>query len=471
MSRRLGTCLILWAACFANTLLCGAETPTDLPRLPDPLPQADGYRGIWYFNQPQDDEYVYKYSGGLGTYCAKHRPLAVYSPKADKTFFCYGGTNAQGTTLLHMVSCYDHATGTVPRPRILWDKQTTDAHDNPVIALDERGHIWIFSSAHGTARPAYIFVSRRPYEIDSFECVRKTNFSYPQPFFLPGQGFLFLHTLYGRGRRLFLATSPDGRRWSEPRMLAHIELGHYQVSERRAERVGTAFNFHPDPKGLNWRTNLYYMETNDFGRTWRNVEGRQIELPLAQPANPALVHDFQAEGLNVYLKDINFDAQGNPVILVLTSRGWRAGPASGPHVWRTVHWTGREWEMGEVTKSDNNYDMGSLYVEADGAWRIIAPTEPGPQPYNPGGEVAVWLSRDQGRSWQKLKQLTRGSEYNHTYVRRPVDAHPDFYAFWADGHGRRPSESRLYFTNRAGEHVWRLPEKVDGPLARPEVAW
>ena len=27
-----------------------------------------GYRGIWYFNQKTDDEYVYKYSGGLGRF-------------------------------------------------------------------------------------------------------------------------------------------------------------------------------------------------------------------------------------------------------------------------------------------------------------------------------------------------------------------------------------------------------------------
>jgi hypothetical protein len=33
-----------------------------------PPPKADGYRGIWYMNQPSQDGYVYKYSGGLGTY-------------------------------------------------------------------------------------------------------------------------------------------------------------------------------------------------------------------------------------------------------------------------------------------------------------------------------------------------------------------------------------------------------------------
>ena len=104
----------------------------------------------------------------------------------------------------------------------------------------------------------------------------------PQPYFVPGRGFLFLHTKYGGGRRLFQMSSPDGRTWTEPEMLAHIEMGHYQISWHQGDKVGTAFNFHPKPKGLNWRTNLYYMETDDFGRTWRNVQGEAIELPLAR---------------------------------------------------------------------------------------------------------------------------------------------------------------------------------------------
>jgi hypothetical protein len=53
-------------------------------------------------------------------------------------------------------------------------------------------------------------------------------------------------------------------------------------------------------------------------------------------------------------------------------------------------------------------------------------------------------------------------------VRRPAHAHPQFYAFWADGHGRQPSESRLYFTDQSGEHVWRLPVKMAGAWAEPE---
>jgi len=457
--------------CLSAVLCWGVACIAAAAERPATLPTADGYRGMWYSNQPQGDEYVYKYSGGLGTYCAKHIPFAVYAPEANKTFFCYGGTVEGNRTLLHMVSYFDHATGTVPRPRILLDKKTTDAHDNPVIALDAKGHVWIFSSSHGTSRPSYISVSVKPYEVDAFERVLTTNFSYTQPHYLPGRGFLFLHTKYGGGRRLFQMASPDGRTWTEPQMLAHVEQGHYQVSGHHGAKVATAFNFHPAPQGLNWRTNLYYLESDDFGRTWKNVRGEPVELPLTKPDNPALVHDYRTEKRNVYLKDLVFDAEGRPVILHLTSGGWQSGPVNDPRIWQTARWTGDRWEVQGSIRSDNNYDMGSLYVEQGGLWRLIAPTETGPQPYNTGGEVAMWTSDDRGATWTKLKQLTRDSELNHTYVRRPVNAHPDFYAFWADGHGRKPSESRLYFTNRDGEHVWRLPVEMDGATARPEVAW
>ena len=44
-----------------------------------------GYRPIW-FELNQKYEYGDKYSGALGTYTAKHRPLAIYSPEVNKTF-------------------------------------------------------------------------------------------------------------------------------------------------------------------------------------------------------------------------------------------------------------------------------------------------------------------------------------------------------------------------------------------------
>jgi hypothetical protein len=435
--------------------------------------KAEGYSGIWYMNQPSGDEYKYKYSGGFATYPQQHVPIAIYRKEVNKTFFCYGGTTARSggdkQELLHMVSYFDHKTGKVPKPTILLNKKTSDAHDNPTIVINDKGYIYIFSPSHGTGRPSYIHRSKKPYDISEFELLLKTNFSYPEPWFVPEHGFLFLHTRYADGRNLFSMTSPDGRDWGKPAPLARIEMGDYQISWIHGERVATVFDFHPPPLGLNGRANIYYLETRDFGKTWLNAKGQAVELPVKTTNNPALVYNSRADKLLVYLKDLNFDAAGNPIVLFLTSKGYESGPKNGPRIWKTARWTGDRWDFKTMTTSQNNYDHGSLYVEEDGAWRVIAPTEPGPQPFNPGGEMVMWLSKDQGGTWDKVAQLTQNSSRNHTYARRPLDAHPDFYALWADGNAREPSESSLYFTNRRGEHVWRLPARMAGEFAAPEI--
>lgn len=447
-------------------LLCAAA-------LAQPLPRDTGYRGIWYFNQPSNDQYVYKYSGGFATYPQQHAPIAVYAPQVDRTFFVYGGTvPGRFNELVHMVSYYDHRTGRVPRPAILLNKQTDDAHDNPTLSIDAEGYLWIFSSAHGTSRPSFIHRSRRPYSIDEFELISKTNFSYTQPWYLPGQGFLFLHTRYqahglgsGAGRALYWMTSPDGRQWSQPHLLSFALMGHYQVSWPRGNKVGTAFNVHPPPLGLNQRTNLYYLETSDAGRTWRTAAGDEVAVPLRSEANPALVRDYRSEGLLVYLKDIQYDARDRPIILYLVSKGYESGPAQGPRTLMTAHWRGASWEFRKVCETDHNYDHGSLYIEGR-RWRVIAPTAPGPQPHSTGGDIEEWLSLDEGRSWTRAARWTKNSLTNHTYVRRPLNAHPGLIALWADGNPLQPSESHLYFADSRGR-VFVLPAVMSGGSERP----
>jgi hypothetical protein len=435
---------------------------------------GDGYSGIWYFNQPSKDQYVYKYSGGFATYPQQQSPMAIYVASQKKTFFCYGGTtdpeNRDGKQeLLHMVSYFDHATGMVPRPTILLNKHTEDAHDNPVMSIDEQGHLWIFSNSHGTSRPSFIHRSRKPYDIRDFELITTTNFSYGHPWWHPGKGFLFLQTLYeDKGRSLYFNGSMDGKNWTKPQLLARAELGHYQITAHQGDRTASVFNVHPLPVGLNARTNLYYVETRDMGKTWQNAAGETLEVPVRSAANAALVHDYKADGRLVYLKEVAFGNDGRPVILYLTSRSYESGPGGGPHIWHTARWTGKEWEIREFTRSDHNYDFGALWIEPDGGWRIIAPTERGAAPFTTGGDLVMWLSRNQGRRWQKVRRLTADPVRNHGYARKPINAHPDFYAIWADGKTLEPSASSLYFTNKSGSAVWRLPVKMTKDFEKPE---
>ena len=455
------------------------------------LNQKDtGYRGIWYNiagagqSGPVTSEYKYKYSGGLGTYPANHYPFSVYAKKVDKTFFCYGGTDNSGKTLLHMVSWFDHKTGQVPRPTIVLDKATNDAHDNPVMQIDKDGYIWIFSTAHGTGRPSFIHRSKLPYDISEFERVAATkivdgkkvpldNFSYLQMYYSEEYGFTGLFTHYEKvgGRVIGWMTSKDGIDWSEWKDLSLLHKGQYQTSGNKGEIIGTSFNYHPDRKirgGLDFRTNLYYLQTKDFGKTWQAVDGSPMELPFKEVSSKALVHDYDTEERNVYIADVNFDKKDNPVILYVTTKGPMPGPEDGPRSWHTAYWNGKSWEINTFTPAGNAYDVGSIYIEKNGSWKVIAPTQMGPQPYNTGGEMEMWISKNKGESWTKVKELTSGSEFNHTYARRPVNVHPGFFAFWADGHGRQPSASRLYFSDKDG-NVYKLPENMTGDFAKPEL--
>ncbi len=459
------TLIALVFAFTTPTVMCAVEgknTSSEIRRI-------DGYKGIW-FDLGQKSEFGSKYSGGLGTYPAKHRPLAVYAPAVDKTFFVYGGTTDKNERhLLAMISYFDHKTKTVPKPVVVHDKDgVDDPHDNPSMQIDEHGHVWVYVSGRGKKRPGFIYRSQKPYDIESLQRVSQREFTYPQPWWIEGQGFLFLFTKYTKGREIYWSDSDaKGEKWNADNKLAGMG-GHYQVSNQNNGHIISAFNMHPGGD-VDKRTNLYFVQTKDKGQTWTTAGGEKIITPLTDPNCAALVHDYRSENRLVYMKDIGFDANGNPVILYITSSYHQPGPKGSPRTWTIAHWSGEKWNFREITNSTHNYDMGSLYIENDGTWRVIGPTEPGPQQHGSGGEIAVWISKDAGKNWQKENQITTGSINNQGYVRRPVNAHPDFYGFWADGNTDKISESKLYFTNKLGDHIWCLPYDMTETTATPQV--
>lgn len=422
----------------------------------DCQPRMEGFRGIW-FDLGQRSEYGSKYSGGLGTYTAKHRPLAIHAPSVRRTFFVYGGTTDRDRRhLLALASYYDHDRRLLAQPVIVHDKGgVNDPHDNPSLTIDGKGHLWIFVSGRGRSRPGFIYRSRSPYSIDCFDQVAEGEFTYPQPWWISLRGLLHLFTKYTDGRELYWNRSDQGGVWTPARKLAGMG-GHYQMSIEQDGRVATAFNMHPEGE-VDRRTNLYYVETHDFGETWMDVRGRRVDPPLTDNHTSALVRDYRAENRLVYLKDMIFDRAGNPLLLVITSEDHRPGPHKFPRQWTLASYSGDSWDFSEITQASHNYDMGSLFVKPDGRLKLIAPTGTGPQPYGTGGEIELWESADGGIRWERVRTVTRGSERNHGYVRIPRNAHPDFFAFWADGNPEEMSISNLYFTNARGDRVWMMP--------------
>lgn len=434
--------------------------------------KINGYKGIW-FTLGQFSEYGDKYSGGLGTYTAKHRPLAIYAKEVDKTFFVYGGTTSPGEKhLLCMISYYDHKIGKVPLPTVVYDKGgVEDPHDNPSLSIDKDGFLWVFVSGRGRKRPGFKYKSDKPYSINSFSKITEEEMTYPQPLWDDKKGFFNFFTKYTGVRELYFETSKDGLTWADDVKLAGIvedgatKSGHYQVSGQHGDLICTFFNRHPNGI-VDKRTDLYYAQTTDFGKTWTTIEGKELEIPMTTVLCGARVIDYANQRKNVYLKDLNFDANENPVCLYVTSKGHQPGPENDPRNWCVTYYDGSTWKTNIICQSDHNYDMGSLYIKGK-HWKVIGPTAVGPQKDQTGGEIAIWESHDAGKTWKKGKQITQDSQRNHTYVRRPLVAKDPFSCFWADGDPLNFSRSFLYFSDSKGKNVYSLPYEMRTEFIKP----
>ncbi|MFA7492013.1 MAG: BNR-4 repeat-containing protein [Proteiniphilum sp.] len=441
--------------------------------------KIDGYKGVW-FTLGQFSKYGDKYSGGLGTYTSNHTPLAIYAPEVQKTFFVYGGSiedrntsanppkkgKTYGHYLLCMAGCFDHKTKTVSKPTVVLDKGgVRDPHDNPTIALDTDGYVWVFPAGRGRSRPGSIFKSRQPYSVDAFDQVLEDEMCYPQPYYVQGKGFLLLFTKYTGVRLLYFNTSPDGREWTEHQDLVAIKRpedkygGHYQVSSQLGEKIAFFCNWHPEGN-VDRRTNIYYLQTVDFGKTWTTVDGTPLSIPVTEVNSESMIREFFSKVENVYLHDMAFDEKGNPMILYCYGFHHQPGPDNGLKKWAVTYWDGNEWKSRDITTSDHNYDTGSIWVTEE-KWTVIGPTENSPQPWGGGGEIVIWESMDKGDTWKRVKQITNNSPRNHNYVRKVVNGVDPFMYFWADGNPDEPSKSQMFFGDSKG-NVYSLPYTMTG---------
>jgi len=122
---------------------------------------------------------------------------------------------------------------------------------------DDRGHLWIFSTPHGTSRPSGIHRSVKPYDIGEFELVSAThldgdrqelitNFSYMPAWHKPDRGFVAFFTRYGcaaqRTSCLLAALMERSEAFGDDR--------YYHVSGIGRAKVGAMFNYHPNPKDV-----------------------------------------------------------------------------------------------------------------------------------------------------------------------------------------------------------------------------
>ena len=429
-------------------------------------------RGIWYecgrANLLPGQGAVY--SGAMATYCAWHRPLAIYRPEVNRTFFVYGNADNSPT-----ISLYDHASGEFAWPVVLGSNPDGDAHRNPTLLIDEDGYLYVFYGAHGHATIA--LKSDAPLDISSWSEVAPLDdpgTSYPQPWQLTS-GEVFVSYRQAPGWR-FRISRDGARTWEQSVDLVNFgcpedsrgcaEHSIYGITiaaggeyPRRIHfawsRLGGGTPEEIENKHL-WarRYNVYYACSDDGGQTWRRSDGSAYELPIDEDAAEK-IYDCGQHG--VWLKDIQLDSQGNPFILFLD-----AEIETFETTWKVARHTSAGWRFSDVTGSDHMYDAGALIFIGDDDLRIWGPSTP-VQPHEDGGEIEEWRSTDGGETWRNTQHLTAGSKLSHNHV-KPVMGHElgtgDLRAIWSYGDSLFPpttTDVRLYYYGETMTEAAEIP--------------
>jgi hypothetical protein len=390
------------------------------------------------------------YSGPMATYCAWHRPMAIYSPEVDKTFLVFG--NPENSPA---ISYYDHRQKTFASPVVLGTNPNGDAHRNPTVLIDGTGIITVFFGAH--SHPTRVVKSVRPYDISEWTAaaVLGEKTSYPQPWELM-RGEIFVSYRSSPPAWCYRISADGAESWSpETRLIDFSGCSIYAVTIAETgsfprtihvawSRMGGGTPEEIRTKAL-WarRYNVYYARSDDGGRTWERSDGREYELPIDEPQAEKL---FDSAEHGVWLNDIQLDSRGTPCILFVDGdvTNYRCS-------WKVAGLTSSGWTMSDVAQSDHMYDAGGLVILADDDFRIWGATGVS-QPYEDGGEIEEFRSTDHGVTWTKTNPLTTGSRYSHNHVKTVFNHRKDaFRVIWSYGDSNYPPATRNVFLFFYGE--------------------
>jgi hypothetical protein len=420
-------------------------------------PVLTTFRGVWYGSGRQNTlpGHEFVYAGGKATYSAWHRPMAVYAPEVNKTFFVFGDAHNRPA-----ISLFDHATARFAEPLALGTNPDGNAHRNPTLLIDEDRYLFVFYGYHGGAQPIAVLRSLYPLDMSAWTRMADLtdgNGSYPNPWQLLSGEIIVPHRQPSGW--CFTKTRDQGVTWGET-----VELASFDTYESTSTVYGmTLAETGPCPRRIHFvwsrlgggseeairtkhlwarRYNVYYARSDDGGDTWQRSDGSIYQLPVSEES-AELVYKSGERG--TWLKDILVTPDGHPLILFLD------GDADTyVSTWKIARRTHKGWEFVDLATSDHMYDGGAFCAMGPNDIRLYGPSAPA-QPGCDGGNIEEWQSTDGGKTWAKVRTLTHGADRSHNHVktvRNHQQSDGQFRVMWSCGDGRSPpgsTEVHLYY--------------------------
>ena len=230
-----------------------------------------------------------------------------------------------------------------------------DAHGNPSICIDSRGHIHIFYGCHGG--PMRHTRSVKPYNITEWQDQRSPTprATYPQTIRMANDSIFLFYRAGGHMEPWSVRISKDnGRTWSEPKKIIEMRLAppdrfaaaYCSICPGDTGNTVHCFWVHKDDnaarvkgdkkhpwrplkyKGLHeavYRYNMYYI-FRDAGGIWRNIADKKVELPVSKTFadKHCMVYDSGDDFTNIGFPFV--DKKNRPYVRFKAGVGdWKVG--------------------------------------------------------------------------------------------------------------------------------------------------
>ena len=251
-----------------------------------------------------------------------------------------------------------------------------DAHGNPSICLDRKGHIHVFYGSHG--RSQRHTRSKNPYDISSWveQTPPTSRATYPQSMRLADGSLYLFYRAGGHMEPWSLRISSDnGKTWSAAEKVIEMRLApkdrlaaaYASIAPGTDGKTIHCFWVHKDDNaarvkpgkphpwrplkypGLHeavYRYNMYYI-LRDANGVWRNIEGKKVKLPVSKAFadKHCLVFDSGDEFTNIGRPVI--DKNNRPFVRFRYGVGdWKkGGKRLVPWQSRYTHYDGSKWQV------------------------------------------------------------------------------------------------------------------------------
>lgn len=394
-------------------------------------------------------------------YDRRQRPQAIYMN--GQVYMVYnGGANlpdSNGKKTFPFVISYDPATGQLSEPIRLGVEPDGDQHYCPIIWSDKNHFLHILYGCHKT--PGTHLVSREKGQIGSGmngwseSSMINGSMSYPSIFHISGdRQLMYFRTGEHRSSWSYMISHDDGQTWiAAPRPVTDLNRGdeknsgknHNEMDEMSSYQtvlpspdgkyLHVVFCSYDDNKGnlpekmynpryqtsdnFSFKYNLYYVKVDLQTHEVVNFAGEPVRTPIDYQAalQKCLVWDTGWRGAGVP-PDIIIDRNGNPAFLHVLS-----GNTPYEYNYWYVRNEGGEWKQSRIAPSSDDWNSCYLRLEQDGTlYACLVMGEPffmgtdaessGDMDSRGGGDIEEWISRDEGTTWEKHRDLTpRSAEF------------------------------------------------------------